>query len=54
MANLVLDSQKKVKEAENLILDKYKDSNFLIDKNSIISNIDVLEDYFSSKMLSDK
>lgn len=54
MANLVLEAHKKVREAENLILDKYNDCEFPIDKNSIASNLDILKEYFYSNRLSQK
>ena len=53
MATLVLESHRLVKEAEELILDKYSDCKFPIDKNSIVSSIDVLENYFSLNRISD-
>ena len=54
MASLVLESHRSVKNAEKVILDKYSDCRFPIDKNSIVSNIDILEDYFSLSRISDR
>lgn len=54
MASLVLESHRSVRNAEKVILDKYSDCRFPIDKNSIVSNIDILEDYFSLSRISDR
>lgn len=54
MVNLISDSQSLVKNVEREIIEANSSHKFLIDKNSIVSNIDVLEEYFSLNKLSDK
>jgi hypothetical protein len=52
MASLVLDVQPLVKNAEKQVIDANASHKFLVDSNSITSNIDVLTEYFSLNRLS--
>ena len=54
MANIVLDSNLLVKRIEERVISAYKDSWFFIDKNSFVSNIDVLKEYFYANRVSEK
>ena len=54
MANLVLDSQPLVKEVEKKVIEANDSYKFLVDKNSIVSNIDILNEYFSMNKISEK
>jgi hypothetical protein len=54
MASLVLDAHDLLKRAEQEILNANADKRFLIDKNSSVTNIDVLQDYFKYNRISDK
>ena len=54
MASLVLDAHDLLKRAEQEILNANIDKRFLIDKNSSVTNIDVLQDYFKYTRISDK
>lgn len=48
MASLVLETNSLITHAEKEILDANSDNKFLIDKNSAVTNIDVLREYFYS------
>ena len=54
MATLVFEAHQLVKTAEAEIFKAYDDQKFLIDKNSSITNIDVINDLFDSKVISEK
>lgn len=54
MASLILDSHVLVEKAENEIFNANEQNKFLIDKNSSITNIDILREYFSSKRIAEK
>lgn len=54
MAALVLDSHSLVKKAEEQIFSTYDSQKFLIDKNSSVTNIDVLSDSFDTNRISEK
>ncbi len=54
MATLVLDSHILVKKAEEQIFSTYDSQKFLIDKNSSVTNIDVLSDSFDTSRISEK
>ncbi|MBO7504784.1 hypothetical protein J6T66_01120 [bacterium] len=54
MATLVFEAHKLVKNAESEIFKAYDSQKFLIDKNSSITNIDVINDIFDSKIISEK
>ena len=54
MASIVLDTQILLKKAEEEIFNAYDDKKFLIDKNSLATNIDVLHEYFNSNRRSEK
>ena len=53
MASLVFDSHKLVKNAEDEIFKAYDSEKFLVDKNSSVTNIDVISDLFESKRISE-
>ena len=53
MASLVFDSHKLVKKAEDEIFKAYDSEKFLVDKNSSVTNIDVISDLFESKRISE-
>ncbi len=48
MASLVLEANNSIKHAEKEILDANAENKFLIDKNSAVTNIDILKEYFYS------
>lgn len=48
MVSLILESNSLVKHAEKEIFDANNENKFLIDENSVITNIDVLKEYFYS------
>ena len=48
MASLVLEANNSIKRAEKEILDANAENKFLIDKNSAVTNIDILKEYFYS------
>ena len=52
MASLVLDVQPLIKNAEKQVIDANASHEFLVNNNSIASNIDVLNEYFSQNRLS--
>ena len=54
MASLVLDSHRLVSHAESKIFKAYDDQKFLIDKNSSITNIDVISENFNFNRISEK
>ena len=54
MAMMVLESHNLVKRIEKEILDSNEDKKFLIDKNSCVTNIDVLSEYFQSNRIAEK
>jgi len=54
MAALVFESHELVKTAEAEIFKAYDSQKFAIDKNSSITNIDVINDIFDSKRISEK
>ena len=54
MAAMVLESHAVVESVENRIFEANKDKSFLIDKNSCVSNIDVLSEYFHSNRIAEK
>jgi len=52
MASLVLDVQPLIKNAEKQVIDANASHEFLVNDNSVASNIDVLNEYFSQNRLS--
>ena len=54
MAALVLESHGLLKRAEEQIFSADADKTFLIDKNSSVTNIDVLQDYFNYSRIAEK
>jgi hypothetical protein len=54
MATLVFEAHELVKTAEDEIFKAYDSQKFLIDKNSSITNVDVISDLFDSKRISEK
>lgn len=54
MASLVLDAHNLVSHAEDKIFKAYDDQKFLIDKNSSITNIDVIHENFNSNRITEK
>ena len=54
MASLVLDSQNLVKNAEKQVIDANASHEFLVNENSVVSNIDVLNEYFSLNRISNR
>ena len=54
MASLVFDAHELVKKAEDEIFKAYDSQKFLIDQNSSVTNIDVINDLFDSKRISEK
>ena len=54
MAALVFDAHQLIKNAEAEIFKAYDSQKFLIDKNSSVTNIDVINDMFDSKRISEK
>ena len=54
MAALVFESHQLVKSAETEIFKSYDSQKFLIDKNSSVTNVDVINDIFDSKRISEK
>jgi len=54
MASLVLEAHTLVSKVEEKIFKTYKDQEFLIDKNSAITNIDIISECFKSNKISEK
>ena len=54
MTSLFLDSSVLVENAENEIFNASNQNKFLIDKNSAVTNIDVLREYFDSNRVLEK
>jgi len=54
MATLVFEAHELVKNAESEIFKAYDSQKFLIDENSSVTNIDVINDIFDSKRISEK
>lgn len=54
MASLVFESHRLVKSAEAEIFKAYDSQKFAIDKNSSVTNVDVINDIFDSKRISEK
>lgn len=54
MATLVFEAHELVKTAEDEIFKAYDSQKFLIDKNSSVTNVDVISDLFDSKRISEK
>ncbi len=54
MATLVFSAHELVKNAEDEIFKAYDAQKFFIDKNSSVTNIDVINDLFDSKRISEK
>ena len=54
MAALVFSAHELVKNAEAEIFKAYDSQKFLVDKNSCVTNIDVINDIFDSKRISEK
>ena len=54
MAALVFNAHELIKTAEDEIFKAYDSQKFLIDKNSSVTNIDVINDLFDSKRISEK
>ena len=54
MASIVLDAHSLVKNAEEKIFSTYNSQKFLIDKNSSVTNIDVLNEQFGTNRISEK
>lgn len=51
MASLILETNNLIKHAEKEIFDANAENKFLIDKNSAVTNIDVLKEYFYSNSI---
>jgi len=54
MAALVLDAHIFIKKAEEEIFEAYSSGKFMIDKNSTVSNIDLLREIFTANRISEK
>ena len=54
MAALVTDAHVLLEEAEKQIFDANEQNKFLINENSIVTNIDVLKEYYNYSMISEK
>ena len=54
MAALVFSAHELIKNAEDEIFKAYDSQKFLIDKNSSVTNVDVISDLFESKRISEK
>lgn len=54
MAALVLDAHALLTDAENQVLSANSQNKFLIDGNSVVTNIDVLQEYFDFNKISEK
>ena len=54
MAALVFEAHQLVKTAEDEIFKAYDNQKFPVDKNSSVTNIDVINDLFDSKRISEK
>ena len=54
MASLVLDAHSLIKSAEEKIFSTYNSQKFLVDKNSSVTNIDVLTEQFGTNRISEK
>ena len=54
MASLVLDSHRLVSHAEEKIFKANDDQKFFIDKNSCVTNIDVIHENFNFNRISEK
>ncbi len=54
MASLVLESHELVNEAQKQILEAYNSQKVLIDKNSSVTNIDVIEDLLKINEIKEK
>ena len=54
MASLVIESHGLLKRAEEQIFNANADKKFLIDKNSSVTNIDVLQNYFDYTRIAEK
>jgi hypothetical protein len=54
MVSLVLDSQILLKNAEKEIFNANTNNSFLINKNSSVTNIDVLKNYFDFNRIYEK
>lgn len=54
MAALVSDAHVLLEEAEKQIFDANEQNKFLINENSIVTNIDVLKEYYNYSMISEK
>jgi hypothetical protein len=54
MAALVSDAHVLLEGAEKQIFDANEQNKFLINENSIVTNIDVLKEYYNYSMISEK
>lgn len=54
MAALVSDAHVLLEEAEKQVFDANEQNKFLINENSIVTNIDVLKEYYNYSMISEK
>ena len=54
MASLVFSAHELVKNAEAEIFKAYDAQKFQIDKNSSVTNVNVIDDMFASKIISEK
>ena len=54
MAFLVLDAHSLIKKAEEQLFAAYNSQKFLIDKNSSVTNIDVISDSFDTSRINEK
>ena len=54
MASMVLEAHVLIRNVEKEIFEAKKDQSFLIDKNSALSNIDILSEYFHLNRISEK
>ena len=54
MANLVLDADILLRNAENQIIETYKSQDFLISKDSSVTNIDILSEISNYNIVHDK
>ena len=51
---MVLEAHVLIRNVEKEIFEAKKDQSFLIDKNSALSNIDILSEYFHLNRISEK
>ncbi len=54
MATLVMDAHVLLEDAEKQIFEANEQNKFLVNENSVVTNIDVLKEYFNYSMISEK